>query len=45
MKKVVIRGGSWLGLVWSDKSSSIIEAYKNKGYAIEHKHGVWHKIN
>ena len=26
---------SWLCCLWRDKSSSIIEAYKNRGYAIE----------
>ena len=32
---------SWLSCVWYDKSSSLIEAYKNNGYAIEFDHDVY----
>ena len=30
---------TWLHYLWRDKSSSLIEAFKNKGYAIEFKGG------
>ena len=29
------KNSSWLFYLWSDKSSSLIKAYKNKGYSIE----------
>ena len=40
---------SWLYYLWRDKSSSLIEAYKNKGYAIDfdihHEHGYGDHIS